>query len=1680
MAGDMQLQLKLNLDSKQYTAALLAAGQQVQQFSGQLQTADTAAQAMGNAIAKVGHYGAGLFALNQVGGLARGFIQTADAVTTLNNTLRLSTGSAQAAGQAYTALFDIAQRSRVSFTELGSTFVSLNRAGQEMGVSQQRMLAVTEAVGNAMTISGGSAASMQAALVQLGQGMASGVLRGEELNSVMEQAPRLARALADGMGVPLGKLRELGSEGKITADQVVHALESQAAVLRGEVTGATMTASQAFTQLSNATTDAIGKLDAATGASAAVAAAISGLATGVTAAGQAFKNNAGAITTTLGVLGGAATAAGVLKVAGAIQGAGGTVAAIAAVRTAFLGLSAVMAANPVGLALLGIGAATGAAIAMNSNRTGTMEGLAREIENTSARIAKAQATLDAAGGAGQGELTRKLEERIAAMRKYLGELQQNLAAQEGAQLDTRAEDERNARHTAQMKAQKQAEEELAKFRQKATGLPDSYFANMEQAISLNQRGLLVGKEWDEFLKQQQKDAQKHLNPQEKTKAAGGITVSDAQLANLQGQLQAARLYGEQLATLGAGASQLNAGERESLEIGAQLARVTDAKTIARLQEKQAIADALGVQLRSNAGLEQSFKAHQALIDATAQDADALNQRAAAQEAANQVFGKGRTAIEEMTLAELQKQMAEAQGSDSFDPKYIASLELKIAAQKRWVGALQGADYKAAEQHVNELLRGAQELARAYEDEQALSGLTALEREKLVALRQVELKYAKELAAIDATALKDTEKQALRDKAHEARRIEGAAAVAKAEQQHMARAADEINRSLTDALMRGFESGKDFAQNLADTTVNLFETMVLRPTISAIMTPVSLVINGVVQGGMNGVGIGGSSNLMGMASNASSLNTLYGTASQALYGGVAGASAASLGYANAVGLVGGDAIGALAAANGMWAGVATGAQAAAQSAIAANLALEAGTAAALPAGTISAATGGAAAGGGISGALASIPGWGWAAMAVLALVGSGVFNSRGANHSGGVYGTTGGDRSSIAASLGLSGNALGDFTQRGNTAIDAQLGTAVGALSGVYQSLAKYAGDSARQIDIVAGFALNGKHRDEDAYGYFKLIDKANGKVLADYAKRDGGLGNDPEGAWAQYVADMGGALVGEIRKADIPAWMDSIFAGMGDKITMDGLNGAMQQIAKIDGAFTQLGNSIEYLAGISGATQTALMELSGGIDGLMANASTYFENFYSAEEQRAAVQRQLQTAFDGLNLKLPDIDAADARAQFRSLVEAQDLTTEAGRKTYAALLGLSGAFAGVAQSAEDAAAAAKQLAEEQERARKAATDAAWAAMQKSIAAARDAAQAEMALRQERLASARAVVDLSRSQARELRGLVDGTVAMTAAQAGAYIDNALTAARSTGYLPDAEGLRQAITDARAGMGTDAFSSRLDYEAAQLILANKLDALGDVGDAQLTTDELLLQQAKNEVERLDLLIKTGREALDEARGNTVAVQGVEAAVKAFYDKLFAEKKDPNAGAAKPGGAFAIGGSGPDGGGGGGAPYDKNAAVRATVGLQLQLGDAKGLTHEDTAVLQAINAARYGTDITQADIAAAYGVGEDYIRSLFAGAGIPRFAAGGLHAGGLRLVGELGPELEVTGPARIHNARQTQQLLAGLAGGGSADVVAALEALRQQGYDIGRALIVLMQSMETLARKQDAIGVLQRVPA
>src|SRR5574338_476149 len=95
------------------------------------------------------------------------------------------------------------------------------------GSLRHRALSLTERISQALRISGASATETQSALLQFGQALASGVLRGEEFNSVVENSPRLAKALADGLNVPIGRLRKLAEEGRLTADVVVNALMSQ-------------------------------------------------------------------------------------------------------------------------------------------------------------------------------------------------------------------------------------------------------------------------------------------------------------------------------------------------------------------------------------------------------------------------------------------------------------------------------------------------------------------------------------------------------------------------------------------------------------------------------------------------------------------------------------------------------------------------------------------------------------------------------------------------------------------------------------------------------------------------------------------------------------------------------------------------------------------------------------------------------------------------------------------------------------------------------------------------------------------------------------------------------------------------------------------------------------------------------------------------------------------------------------------------------------------------------------------------------------------------------------------------------------------------------------------------------------------------------------------------------------
>jgi tape measure domain-containing protein len=399
----------------------------------------------------------------------RAFVQMADSVTVLKNRLTLATGSIQQAEAAYGALFQIAQRSRQSFTELGGTFASISRATQELGISQGRLLRVTEAIGNAIAISGGSAASAQAALIQLSQGFASGTLRGEELNSVMEQTPRLAKAIADGLGVSVGKLRELGQEGKLSSAAVLGALEAQSRVLSSEVQNSSTTVAQASQVAQNSLTSLVGEIDRVTGVSGFMAGAIIAASEALTDITQALRG---------------------------VESAEKSASVVGSAISVVFETITVLGAD-VSFVLKGIGREIGGlaaqAVAIATGEFAQARAIRKEMV---ADAEKARAEIDA------------FEQRVLRARQ-LRELAQQ--ALEG--VDTRAEDARLSRQGKQQRlvgqATKATAEELRAAAQEAkkqqqvlnelVGATDDFTESARRLQVMRQRGILTEQQYDQAL-----------------------------------------------------------------------------------------------------------------------------------------------------------------------------------------------------------------------------------------------------------------------------------------------------------------------------------------------------------------------------------------------------------------------------------------------------------------------------------------------------------------------------------------------------------------------------------------------------------------------------------------------------------------------------------------------------------------------------------------------------------------------------------------------------------------------------------------------------------------------------------------------------------------------------------------------------------------------------------------------------------------------------------------------------------------------------------------------------------------------------------------------------------------------------------------------------------------------------
>lgn len=198
-------------------------------------------------------------------------IRMVDEWKVVNGQVALTTKNQQESLMVQKELYRMAIDTRQAYESTATLYASVARNSSELGKSAEDVLGFTEDVSRAMMIGGGSAASQQAALIQLGQALGSGVLRGDELNSIMEQAPRLAKAIAEGMGTTIGQLRVLGKEGKLTAIDVFDAIRKSSEKLKREMGKIPWTVNQAGVRVSNALGNLFSKLEKKTGVVSSIA-----------------------------------------------------------------------------------------------------------------------------------------------------------------------------------------------------------------------------------------------------------------------------------------------------------------------------------------------------------------------------------------------------------------------------------------------------------------------------------------------------------------------------------------------------------------------------------------------------------------------------------------------------------------------------------------------------------------------------------------------------------------------------------------------------------------------------------------------------------------------------------------------------------------------------------------------------------------------------------------------------------------------------------------------------------------------------------------------------------------------------------------------------------------------------------------------------------------------------------------------------------------------------------------------------------------------------------------------------------------------------------------------------------------------------------------------------------------
>ncbi|SNX59724.1 hypothetical protein SAMN06296273_1160 [Nitrosomonas ureae] len=449
---------------------------------------------------------------------------------------------------------------------------------------------------------------------------------------------------------------------------------------------------------------------------------------------------------------------------------------------------------------------------------------------------------------------------------------------------------------------------------------------------------------------------------------------------------------------------------------------------------------------------------------------------------------------------------------------------------------------------------------------------------------------------------------------------------------------------------------------------------------------------------------------------------------------------------------------------------------------------------------------------------------------------------------------------------------------------------------------------------------------------------------------------------------------------------------------------ALTESAKNLGASSQFAR--ELIKNMSIEARTAFIDLAGGPERLANLTSSFSKNFLTDAERLAIVRDDLKTQLTGLGL------AADlTNDQYKALIQTVSLSDETRIK----LLGLGDALFAVNSAADAAANTIKQNAA-------VALNSAFVDLQKSVDAERKRATDQYNVALEQVNSRIQQVSDSIGKLKNLSGALANTVdalrPISRDEAKFQILSAINTAKAGGGLPEVGDINKALSALQSNNITGARSS-FELAREQAKTANLVQELGDLTDSQLTIEERSLKQLEghqrtlqegfqNEMDRLDSLIERAQLEINSINGLNTSIVDLTKAIANFNL------------ASSQGGGGVIGGGEISGN-----PNISNQAiidyfkVPRTPEEIARDAAANGVTSQ-----QIINTGRF----TQAEA-------DKFFRD---NSHIPRFADGGFHRGGLRIVGERGPELERTGPSHITSNNNLKKTI------GNDEVVASVKKL------------------------------------